>query len=206
MVVLAVGLVLNTKVQLGVSPAISLAVAVSELSGMSLGDTTFLWYCLFIGSQMAIHTLRNRTDGKVLQVYLLKDALQLVVSLIFTRAMNAIAAWLPSFEQGIILRLTLLLIAIVLTGIGAAMTLRSGYAPNPVDGIVQTIAEACGLPTGTVKNLFDFACVLLTVTISYVGYGRILGIGIGTVAAMLGTGRVIAMYNRCIDKIQKLKM
>ena len=48
MLVLALGLTLNTKAGLGVSPIISIAFAVSEIWGWNFGDMTFLLYSLFV--------------------------------------------------------------------------------------------------------------------------------------------------------------
>ena len=48
MLVLALGLTLNTKTGLGVSPIISVAFGVSEIWGLNFGDLTFLLYGLFV--------------------------------------------------------------------------------------------------------------------------------------------------------------
>ena len=53
----------------------------------------------------------------------------------------------------------LLALAIVFTGIGAAMTLKMKLIPNPGDGFVQTLAEKTGKPLGTMKNIVDIVSV-----------------------------------------------
>ena len=54
MLVLALGLTLNTKTGLGVSPIISVAFGVSEIWGLNFGDLTFLLYGLFVAGQIAL--------------------------------------------------------------------------------------------------------------------------------------------------------
>lgn len=202
MVILAAGLTLNTKVTLGVSPIISVAYCISELGGWNLGDVTFLWYSIFVLAELLIHGLQ-KTGEKRKRVLL--DLLQIPISLIFTRFMNLFSAWIPTFEEGIALRLVLLVLAIVLTGVGAAMSLDMRIIPNPGDGIVQTIADAAKLKVGTTKNIFDIGCVALTAALSLLCAGKIVGIGVGTIAAMIGTGRVIAVFNHLAEKmIQKV--
>ena len=66
--------------------------------------------------------------------------------------------------------------------------------PNPGDGIVQALADIFGANTGTVKNIFDISCVALTAILSLIFTQSIIGIGIGTLAAALGVGRVIALF------------
>ena len=60
MLVLALGLTLNTKAGLGVSPIISIAFAVSEIWSLNFGDTTFLLYILFVAAQFLICGKRSR--------------------------------------------------------------------------------------------------------------------------------------------------
>ena len=186
LVILALGIVLNTKSGLGVSPIISGAYCVSELSGLSFGDMTFALYAVFVAVEMALHCIRR--GERPLAVVLGLDALQLPLSLAFTRFMNLFSAWIPA-PAG-------LAAGIILTGIGAAMSLDMRLIPNPGDGIVQALADCFKKPVGLTKNLFDLFCIGVTAAISLIFARRLIGIGFGTVAAMLGVGRVIALFNR----------
>ena len=58
MLVLALGLTLNTKAGLGVSPIISIAFAVSEIWGWNFGDMTFLLYSIFVAGQFVLRRTR----------------------------------------------------------------------------------------------------------------------------------------------------
>ena len=49
-------------------------------------------------------------------------------------------------------RFLFLLLAIVLTGVGAAMSLNMRLIPNPGDGIVQAIADTIHKSVGFTKN------------------------------------------------------
>ena len=60
MLVLALGLTLNTKTGLGVSPIISVAFGVSEIWGLNFGDVTFLLYGLFVAGQIALERVAGR--------------------------------------------------------------------------------------------------------------------------------------------------
>ena len=67
--------------------------------------------------------------------------------------------------------------------------------PNPGDGIVQAVAQRMGRDQGFAKNVFDLGCVAATVCLGLLLTGRIVGIGLGTLLAMVGVGRVIALVN-----------
>ena len=48
-------------------------------------------------------------------------------------------------------------------------------------------------------------CTLLAAALSLAVCGKIIGIGVGTVAAVLGIGRIIALFNRLfLKKLQSL--
>ena len=201
MIVLAAGLTLNSKVTLGVSPILSLPYAVSEMLQFNFSDAVFVWYCLFIVLQVLVH-LHLKKEKTVF----ISDVAQILISLLFTRIMNIFASFIPVFEtecQGftstIWLRMIMLALAIMLTGIGAALTLSMHLIPNPGDGIVATLSELLDKKVGTCKNIVDISCVCLTILISYLGSNRIIGVGIGTLLAMMGVGRIINFTNSHFD-------
>ena len=188
MLVLALGLTLNTKTGLGVSPIISVAFGVSEIWGLNFGDLTFLLYGLFVAGQIALRRGRGW----------LTDLLQLPLSLVFSRVLNVYSAVIPYRCEAHSLweNLLLLAAAILLTGIGAAVTVNMRLVPNPGDGIVAAVAGRLGRDQGFGKNQVDVCCVALTCVIGLTAEGRVVGVGLGTVAAMVCVGRVIALVNR----------
>ena len=196
---LALGLTLNTKAGLGVSPIISVAYCYSEITGVGFGDMTFVEYALFVLVEMALHTIASRRaapNKRPLRVTLALDALQLPLSLVFTRFLNLFSARLPDFSGGsFAAQLVCLLLALTLTGIGAAMSLDMRLIPNPGDGIVQAIADFTGRSTGLTKNCFDLFNITITIVSSLLLRGRLIGVGLGTVIAVVAVGRVIALFN-----------
>lgn len=187
MAVLALGITLNTKTGLGVSPIISVAYSVSQIFSLNFGDMTFLLYALFVVVQLF---LRDRSER-------IATLLQIAVSLVFSRLLNLFDALIPyaGANHSIASNLALLAAAIFLTGLGVAMTVNMRLVPNPGDGIVQAIAEKIGRDQGFTKNIFDVGCVCATAAVGLCCCRRIVGIGIGTIAAMVGVGRAIALVN-----------
>ena len=216
LLVLALGLTLNTKAGLGVSPIISVSFSVSTIWDFNFGNTTLVLYAVFVVAEMVLHLLQYRrfraqaAEQEIghakkidLRLTLLLDALQFPLSLIFTRFLNVFSAWIPTLETdcaGTFAgtfpgRLLFLCLAIVLTGVGAAASLDMRLVPNPGDGIVQAIADTIGKSVGFTKNCFDVCNISVTLLISFLFAGRLTGVGIGTVVAVIGVGRVIALFN-----------
>lgn len=224
LLVLALGLTLNTKTGLGVSPIISVAYSTSVIVNQNFGNATLALYSLFVIIELILHLIRERryetasegvlahagkTDRKLI---FLMDILQIPLSLVFTRFLNLFSTWIPDLYSGstgsageMVFRITVLIIAIILTGIGAAMSLNMRIVPNPGDGIVQAIADTVQKSVGFTKNCFDIFNISITVLLSLAASGHLIGIGVGTILAMIGVGRNIAFFNHLTyDKMNQL--
>ena len=154
--ILALGLTLSTKTKLGASPVIAVAFCISELSGIELGDATFILYSFFILVQIALHLLPGKRTPSDKKKAVVMDILQLPFSIFFTRLLNLYASGIPAPET-LPVRILVLVLAVILIGTGAALTLDMRLVVSP---------------------------------------GDVIGIGVGTLAGMFGTGRVIALFNR----------
>ena len=198
MFILALGLTLITKANLGVSPIISVPYSISQITGLNFGDLTFVVYAMFVVVQIIIH-IRLKNHKRIAS-----DILQLPLSLIFTRLLNIFTVHIPT-SQNLGIRFIILTFAIICTGIGAAMSLSMQIVPNPGDGIVQALAERFDKSVGITKNLFDCLNLSITLCISLFIAHQIVGVGIGTVIAVVGVGRVIALFNHIFEsKIEYL--
>lgn len=212
LLILAMGLTLNTKAGLGVSPIISVSYSISTIFHLNFGDMTLVLYSVFVVAEIFLHSIRERqrsshqaealvharkNDRKLI---LLMDILQIPLSLVFTRFLNVFGSLLPEFSKGtkgiqdLPLRLLVLILAIIFTGVGASMSLSMRIVPNPGDGIVQAIADCIHKNVGFTKNCFDLFNITVTILLGLVLAGRLVGVGIGTVLAVIGVGRIIALF------------
>ena len=85
--------------------------------------------------------------------------------------------------------------AAILNGVGVALTVDMRRIPNPGHGMVQTIAEKISKSREFTKNLSDVGCVCTAAVPGLVFRGQLIGIGLGTIVAMIGMGRVVALTN-----------
>lgn len=185
MVLLALGLTLNTKTGLGASAIVSVPFTVSQATGWNFGNLTLVVYCLFVVAQFIL-------KGKNRQWI---DLLQIPLSIVFTRFMNLFAGLVPYKNGNLPADIALLIVAILFTGVGAAMTVAMHLVPNPGDGIVGTIAQLTGKELGFCKNCFDLGCVSLSLIIGFCFGNPLLGVGLGTLLSMIGVGRAMAAFN-----------
>ena len=187
MVILALGLTLNTKAGLGVSPMLAVPYGISEIFSMNFGDAAFLMYCVYIAGQFALRGRKSRWF----------DLLQLPVSLLFSRVLNLFGAVITynAAVSPLWSKLAVLAMAHVLTAVGVSLSVNMRLIPNPGDGIVQALSDRTGWELGLCKNLTDGTCFLLAVSMCMLTIRRVIGIGIGTVLSMVVVGRVLAVVN-----------
>lgn len=210
---LAFGLTLNTTTGLGVSAIISVSNALSEILSVQIGDTTLALYSFFILVEIVIHIYISKTRGGLdLKKIIVFDILQLPLSIVFTRVMNIFSSVLPmlaelegSLYSTFAFRFIALIIAVIFTGIGAAMSLDMRLIPNPGDGLVQSCSDLFNKEVGLMKNIIDLINISIAVILGYAALGRLVSVGIGTVAAVLFVGRVISIFNRLtLKRLKKI--
>ena len=135
-VLLSAGITLNTKTDLGVSPLISLPYSVAQIWDLSFPLMTFSLYAFFIALQFIIKG-RNRQ---------MKDLLQLPLSVVFSLLLEVFSTGYESIMAMLGLQLELfaarilvLIVAVAMTGVGAAMMIAMDLIPNPADGLAHAV-------------------------------------------------------------------
>lgn len=214
LLILALGLSMNTKAGLGVSAIISVSYSISLVTGVNFGNTTLGLYSFFVVLEIILHFVRIRKytgennnaiahlRRRDLKLVFIMDILQIPLSIAFTRFLNIFSAFLPDYSQfgepgaaRLGIQFVALFIAIICTGVGAAMSLGMRIIPNPGDGIVQAIADCIQKEVGFTKNCVDVVNIIISTTIGLACVGHLAGVGIGTIFAVIGVGRVIAVFN-----------
>ena len=186
MVILAFGITMNTKTGLGVSPIISIAYSVSTIWKLNFGNMTMALYCVFVIAQFIIRGKDRKWS----------DLLQIPVALLVSQLLNLFSWLMRDFHfESFWTNLAFLILAILLTGLGVVLSVDMRLVPNPGDGIVQAISDRTGKSLGLTKNLFDIGCIITTIVLGLTMEGKLIGIGLGTVLAVIGVGRAIALFN-----------
>lgn len=193
--VLAIGIILNTKSLLGVGSINTLPYALANILSVSLGTMTAMVYLVFIIIQLI---LLKRFDLQVI--------IQLPFSFIFGYLIDFYDLFFSYEPTAFYMQIVILIIAIVLTALGAFLMVLGDIVLNPADGLVHTIGKVTNKDFGFVKNIADLVFIVLTVVICLVTKGYILGIGIGTVVSAIFIGRFVALYQNIYNHLQESKI
>ena len=189
LIILCVGVVLNTKTNLGVAAINAIPYVVSKSTSFSLGSCVFVLYLVFIAMQFLIN---KKVD--------FLTVLQLPVSLLFGRMVDIVNIHILKFEaQSIFSGLAMLIIAILLVSLGTTLVVSQNLVPNAPDGMVNALGNLFDKPFGYIKVRFDIICIGLALIVSYLMTGRIVGIGLGTLVSMLMTGNVCSFFKKLLN-------
>lgn len=184
LVVLSLGIDLNTKTQLGISPINSVPFNVHKMTGLPLWVCVYAFYLLLI----LLQWLLLQKDFHPVQF------LQIATSFVNSILIQFFDDRIPLLTTPVSQYLVLVL-AIVLTAIGSAVTAGMHLIPNPGEGAASAIGTALKKDFGLGKNVLDLGCVALSVSLTLLFAHRIMNIGIGTVLSMLVTGRIVKLFS-----------
>lgn len=185
--ILALGVSLSIISGLGVSPASSVALAFSLVTGVEVGNMMilvqgvyFLLQCLFFERE-----------------FKLLFFLQLPSAILFGKLLTLTNLLLEGIQvSGYAMQLGILLLSVFVVGLGLELYMGADVAVQPAEGLVSHGAKKWGRSVAFMKNCFDIGCVLLTVLVSWIGLGAVAGVREGTVLCALGTGRAIWLYHK----------
>lgn len=190
LVVLSLGIDLNTKTQLGISPINSVPFNVHKLTGLPLWMCVYAFYLVFILMQW----LLLKKDFHPIQCF------QLVTSFVNSLLIQFFDDRIPLLTEPVS-QYVVLVLAIVLTAAGISLTAGMKLIPNPGEGVAGAIGIALKKDFGYGKNVLDLGCVALSIAITLIFAGRISNIGIGTVLSMLVTGRIVKLFSAPTGKL-----
>ena len=192
MFVLALGIAFSVKSNLGVSPVTSVPFVLGKIFGISLGVATVLLYFFCMVLQAAI----LRRDYRPINLF------QIAISFLFgffTDAALFLVSYLPTTDNYAV-RLIYLAAGICFVALGVLFYLTTSLVSLPTDGTVQAIAYKGNFKLHKVKIAYDCISTALALILSLSVLGGIQGIGIGTVIAAVGVGKMLGVFSSLLKE------
>lgn len=189
MLIQGLGLYLNARCGLGTSALLGVAFVLGEAVHITFGDASKIIFALYILAQFIVRGRRHRQW---------RDILQLPVAIFIGEVFNLLDLVIPRelLQANLAVRLLVLACAVVFNGIGATLAVNMRLIPSPGDGIVQALADRSGMELGKMKRIMDCSMVVIAALLSFAIFGRLLGVGLGTIVAMFAVGKIISICNR----------
>lgn len=195
------GIVLITVGDLGTSPISSVPYVFSlAFPRLSFGTTTFIWNILFIIIQVIL--LRHRFKPS--------QFLQIVANILFSTAIDVSTMILGFLNpQAIWERLLCVVLGCMILALGIVIEVAPNVIVVPGEGVVRALSIVTRIRYGTVKVAFDVSLIVIASVLSFIFFGRLNGIGVGTIISAVIVGMFINLINRLFkfpDRIRALAL
>ena len=192
--VMAVGVALSIKADLGTSPISSVPYVVSLMSEMSVGTATILINAILLVGEILI----MRRQFQPIQL------LQLAVVTLFGWLIDLCLWGLDGLTYADYGQQWMICIAgIIILGIGVSLEVTANLIPLPGEGLILSICTVLPIKFGNMKVITDVSLVLVAVLLSFAFLSGLYGVREGTIAAAICVGLVSKMVIRLIGPYQR---
>lgn len=180
--ILAFGVALSIRSNLGTSPISSVPYAYSYIFPFSVGTLTVLMHIIMIVLQMAIL-------GKNFRML---QWLQLPVGIAFGFFID-IALWLTQAWQieHYFLQLLFCMLSCIITAVGVCIVIRANLIMLAAEGLYLAIATRFHKEFGLCKTVGDIILVIIAASSAYLYIGEVIGIREGTMITAVLVGGLV---------------
>lgn len=191
LLIMAMGIVLIKRAEIGISPLSAIPAAVSNITPFTLGNTTIAFHVCCVLLQILVV---RKID--------LKTVLILPLAVVFGYIIDLFAFLLPLEGMALWLRFLVSLGGIVLTGLGIVMIVGADLMLPAPDALLRAVSGKYGVPLSRVKIIGDALWVVITLAIELMFSGHVVSIGVGTVLSVLLTGRFVGAFSRLLPGLE----
>ena len=191
------GIVLITKGALGTSQISSIPYVLSlQMPFISFGMFSFIMNMVYI----VLQALLLRRQFKPIQL------LQIVVNVVFSASIDVFMAMLSFYApQQLFTRVLSAVAGCIVLAFGISVEVAPDLIMVPGEGIVAAISKVSGRRFGSVKVVFDVTLILIAALLSWLFFGNIVGVGVGTLLSAVSVGQFVNLINRHVSLLQHIR-
>lgn len=98
------------------------------------------------------------------------------------------------------IRIAFFLGGAVITGFSVALSFHAYLYPQMYDYFVKGVSAALHKDRGKVKIIFDLSCLALALVLTFVLFGKMVGVGVATFITAAINGPIISLFDRLFDR------
>lgn len=191
------GIVLITKGAMGTSQISSIPYVLSlQVPSISFGMFSFIMNMVYI----VLQALLLRKQFKPFQL------LQIVVNVVFSASIDVFMAMLSFYApQQLFTRGLSAIAGCIVLAFGISVEVAPDLIMVPGEGIVAAISKVSGRRFGSVKVAFDVTLILIAAALSWVFFGDLVGVGVGTLLSAVSVGQFVNLINRHVPLLQHIR-
>ena len=131
--------------------------------------------------------------------------LSLPVAIIYGFVLDGAVAVVSLLPTVLAARIIIYIVGILLCCAGVALLFGCYLPIASHELIVKETATKLGLPVHKVKIAYDVTCLAIAVIASLLLFGKLVGIGVGTVFGAFAYGPIIRLFQRVYEKLFKFE-
>lgn len=105
----------------------------------------------------------------------------------------------------IALRYLFFTLGLLINSFGISIEIAPDVITVPGEGLVRVLAQATGKDFGRVKLVFDVSLIVIASALSLLFFGRLQGVGIGTVVSALIVGPLVSLFSRVLPGLGRIR-
>lgn len=192
--VMALGVALSIKAELGTSPISSVPYVSGLISGLSVGTTTIIVNSLFVLAQILM--LRSQYDWYQL--------LQIPVAIVFGLMIDMFSLLMGDIVLSSYIQQWLFCAAgIIFVALGVSMEVTAELITTAGEGLVLAICQVTSFKFGNVKVAVDVTLVILAAAASLLVLGELAGVREGTTAAAVLVGLLTKQFVKPLNHVKQ---
>lgn len=192
--VMALGVALSIKAELGTSPISSVPYVSGLISGLSVGTTTIIVNSLFVLAQILM--LRSQYDWYQL--------LQIPVAIVFGLMIDMFSLLMGDIVLSSYIQQWLFCAAgIIFVALGVSMEVTAELITTAGEGLVLAICRVTSFKFGNVKVAVDVTLVILAAAASLLVLGELAGVREGTAAAAVLVGLLTKQFVKPLNHVKQ---
>ncbi len=191
-VIIALGVGIAIKSDLGVSPVSSIPYTLDRVAGIETGNATILFNIFLVFVQIAL----LRKDFKPI------NFLQVLISFLFGKSIT-LSNWLMTFfpdPPNLGISLLMVLLSTIVIAIGIFMYVPTGFVPMAPEGTMLAISKVTEIEFTNIKLIFDISVVIISGVTCLIVLKELGSVGIGTVAVAILVGMEIKVLTKFFGK------
>ena len=180
LLLVALGVGLSIKSNLGVSPVSSIPYTITCITSLDVGKATILFQSFLLLLQILI--LKKQ--------FPLKNILQIPAAIvfgIFTSFSTSMIAQIP-LPDFFLFRLAMVLVSTMLIACGFHLYVFARLIPLVSEGLIMEVAEKYGKKFSSIKLIFDVTVVSISLITCLMVLGNLGSVGLGTIISSVLVG------------------
>lgn len=186
MFIMGLGIVFITKSNLGTSAISSLPFVFSKVFNLSFGSFTVILNFIYVFIQI-IFQKKDFNKEQYLQLFVGP-----LLGFFIDFWMNTFISLNPNIY---VMKMNILFLGCFILGVGVYIQLAANVVNNPMEGVIKLISSKLDSDFFATKITFDVMLVILSIAVSYLALGKIVGVREGTVISAFLVGYVIKLLN-----------